>query len=114
MYTREINVCGDNVGILEDIVGRIFNKAKDDLTYKAGNVASDTIAGGVGQGVNKIKGEKGEIKTLEKCPKCKVKLEPDVKFCPECGFRLIVKCEKCNVEYIIGTKFCKQCGEAVK
>jgi predicted RNA-binding Zn-ribbon protein involved in translation (DUF1610 family) len=51
---------------------------------------------------------------LEKCPKCKAKLEPDAKFCPECGFRLIVKCEKCNIEYVIGTKFCKQCGEALK
>lgn len=100
------------MGILDGVLDTVVRRTKDNLTYKAGDVATDTVVSGVKKGVGAT--QKGSTKPLEKCPKCKAKLEPDAKFCPECGFRLIVKCEKCNIEYPLGTKFCKQCGEAVK
>lgn len=102
------------MGLFGDIAGKIFNRAKDDLTYRASDAATDAVIGGVSKGVSKIKGEKGVIKSLEKCPKCKAKLESDAKFCPECGYKLIVSCEKCNLEFPVGTKFCKQCGGNLK
>ncbi|MFA6530102.1 MAG: zinc ribbon domain-containing protein [Candidatus Micrarchaeia archaeon] len=102
------------MGAIEDAVGNIFNRTKDTLSYKAGDVAASTVIGGVSKGVGKITGAKETVKKLVKCPKCGAKLEPDAKFCPECGYKLIVVCAKCNVEYPVGTKFCKQCGEALK
>jgi predicted RNA-binding Zn-ribbon protein involved in translation (DUF1610 family) len=105
---------GGIVGIFDGILDTALKRTKDSLTYKAGDVATDTVISGIKKGIDATKKEKGAAKPLERCPKCKVKLEPDAKFCPECGFRLIVKCEKCGIEYPIGTKFCKQCGEALK
>ncbi len=102
------------MGILDGVMDTVFRRTKENLTYKAGDIATNTAISGVTKGLDMLKNEKGTAKPLEKCPKCKAKLEPDAKFCPECGFRLIVKCEKCNIEYAIGVKFCKQCGEAVK
>jgi ribosomal protein L40E len=102
------------MGILDGVVDSIVRRTKDNLTYKAGDVATDAVVAGVKKGASAAKKEKGSTKPLEKCPKCKAKLEPDAKFCPECGFRLIVKCEKCGIEYPVGTKFCKQCGSTPK
>ena len=101
------------MGMLDGVLDKILSRTKDNLTYKAGDVATDTVVSGVKKGVDATKKEK-RAKPLEKCPKCKTKLEPNARFCPECGFRLIVKCEKCGIEYPLGTKFCKQCGKAVK
>ncbi|MFH1285298.1 MAG: zinc ribbon domain-containing protein [Candidatus Micrarchaeota archaeon] len=100
--------------ILDGVMDTILRRTKDNLTYKAGDVATGAITTGMQKGMNAVKKEKGAAKPLENCPKCKAKLEPDAKFCAECGFRIIVKCEKCNIEYPMGTKFCKQCGEALK
>lgn len=102
------------MGWLDDAVGNVLNRTKDNLSYRAGDAATGAVLGGINKGINKVKGEKDAPKTLEKCPKCKAKLEPDAKFCPECGYKLIVNCEKCSIEYQIGTKFCKKCGEALK
>lgn len=99
------------MGLLDDAVGNIVRRTKDTLTYKAGDVVADTAMKGAGKIVGKAKGEKDVAAKLDKCPKCKAKLEADAKFCPECGQALIVNCKKCNVDYPLGTKFCKQCGE---
>ena len=102
------------MGLFGNIGKRILNRTTDNLTYRATDTVTNTITGGVEKGIGKIKGDKGVVKALEKCPKCKAKLGPDAKFCPDCGYRLIVVCEKCNVEYQVGTKFCKQCGGQLK
>ena len=102
------------MGWLDTAVGNVFNRTKDNLSYRAGDTATSAVLGGLSKGIGKITGDKETAKKLEKCPKCKAKLEPDAKFCPECGYKLITVCAKCNVEYPVGTKFCKQCGEALK
>jgi predicted RNA-binding Zn-ribbon protein involved in translation (DUF1610 family) len=102
------------MGLLDGIADNVIKRTKDNLTYRAGDVATSTVTSGIRKGMDAVKKEPGPAKPLENCPKCKAKLEPDAKFCPACGFRLIVKCEKCNVEYPLGIKFCKQCGEALK
>jgi hypothetical protein len=98
------------MGLFNDIKNKIINNVKDDLTYKARDAATNTVINGINKGISKIKGEKGTIKELTKCPKCKTKLEPDTKFCQSCGYKLFVNCKACSVDYLVGTKFCKQCG----
>lgn len=96
------------MGVLEDAVENAARRAKDTLSYRAG----DAISNAAVKGVEKITGkESGEgIKKPDKCPKCKAKVDPDAKFCPKCGQPLIVTCANCKVDYPLGTKFCKQCG----
>lgn len=101
------------MGVLDGVLDTILRRTKDSLTYKAGDVATDVVVKGAQKGLEATQ-KKGAPKILDKCPKCKAKLEPDAKFCPECGYKLIVTCEKCAIEYPIGTKFCKQCGEKPK
>ncbi len=50
---------------------------------------------------------------LALCTSCQTKNEPGVKFCKECGFKLIVdkkKCHSCNAEMPETAKFCNECG----
>jgi len=98
------------MGLIDGAMGNIINRTKDQLSYKAGDVVSGAAIGGASKFAEKIKGDKGSNKPLDKCPKCKTKLEADAKFCPSCGQALTVNCSKCNIAYPIGTKFCKQCG----
>lgn len=101
------------MGILDGVLDTIFRRTKDNLTYKAGDVATDAIVKGAKSGVDATQ-KKGTPKSLSKCPKCKVKLEPNAKFCADCGYKLIIECSKCEIEYPVGTKFCKQCGDELK
>ena len=47
-----------------------------------------------------------------KCPKCGATLQPNMKFCGECGTPVGAKnvCPKCGTENEPGTKFCGECG----
>ena len=47
------------------------------------------------------------------CPQCNAPLPKNVKFCPECGARVIQddKCKKCGAKLQPGAKFCTECGE---
>ena len=96
------------MGIMDDALGNIVNRTKDSLSYKAGDLISGTAIKGAGKIANKVAGGKSIV--LDKCPKCKAKIKPDAKFCPDCGQALVVTCTKCNVVYPLGTKFCTQCG----
>jgi rRNA maturation endonuclease Nob1 len=87
------------------ILDNIFNKVKSDLSYKAGNEISDAIT----KGASKILGKKEESGE-KRCPKCKKKVAEGLKFCEECGAKLIVSCSKCSVDYPVGKKFCTSCG----
>lgn len=47
------------------------------------------------------------------CANCGNKLEPGVKFCPECGTKVAVQklvCSGCGIELKPGVKFCPECG----
>lgn len=49
------------------------------------------------------------------CPQCNAELNPDDKFCTECGAKpeAITNCPKCNAPIESGTKFCTECGTNV-
>ena len=97
-------------GFFDDVAGSIAGRVKNELTNKASN----EITKGAENTVKGALSKEAAPKKPEKCPKCSSKLEPDAKFCPNCGYRLVVECKKCGVDYPVNTKFCKQCGEALK
>jgi hypothetical protein len=49
------------------------------------------------------------------CPTCGAPLPPKVKFCPECGTKIVAKsyCSECGAELKPGAKFCAECGTKV-
>ena len=96
------------MGLLDDVVGTAVRRTEDTLTYRAGDAVSSTAIKGAGKLLGK--GKDDAAKPLDRCPKCKAKVDPDAKFCPKCGQPLVVTCAGCKVDYPLGTKFCKQCG----
>ncbi len=54
----------------------------------------------------------GQSLRMLKCPKCGATLQPNMKFCGECGTPVGAKnvCPKCGTENEPGTKFCGECG----
>lgn len=87
----------------------LIHKVKNNLERKAGQEISSRIVNGAKSVISKEKANK------RKCPKCKKKItESGLKFCPNCGAKLVVTCAKCNVEFPQGTKFCTTCGTALK
>ena len=50
------------------------------------------------------------------CPSCGAPLPANVKFCPECGAKIVVKnlCRECNAELKPGARFCGECGAKVQ
>ena len=45
-----------------------------------------------------------------KCPKCQFDNPEGLKFCNECGQKLVVKCSSCQAVNQPGSKFCGECG----
>ncbi|MFA5934294.1 MAG: zinc ribbon domain-containing protein [Candidatus Paceibacterota bacterium] len=91
----------------------------DDLTNKVKNEVSWKVGQGVSTGISKVASKIFDKKSPEakvsKCPKCKKEIvDLTLKFCPDCGQKLLLTCSKCNIDYPVGTKFCTQCGEALK
>jgi hypothetical protein len=51
-----------------------------------------------------------------KCCKCGRGGDPEQKFCPQCGGKMVVpitNCPKCNCPIEMGQKFCTECGETL-
>lgn len=94
------------MGILDGLA----NKVKSDLEWKAGQEISTQVSKKASGILNKNSGP-----DKSKCPKCKKPItESGLRFCPECGAKLILTCKKCNVDFAVGTKFCTKCGTALK
>lgn len=92
------------MGFIDDIINRI----KNEISWKVGQ----GVSGGIGQVTSKIFNKKPPE---NKCPKCnKTIAEAGLKFCPDCGAKLLLTCPKCNVDFPAGKKFCAQCGETLK
>jgi predicted nucleic acid-binding Zn ribbon protein len=51
-----------------------------------------------------------------KCVKCGRGGDPEQKFCPQCGGKMVVpitNCPKCNSPIELNQKFCTNCGETL-
>ncbi|RLC17285.1 MAG: hypothetical protein DRH93_17800, partial [Deltaproteobacteria bacterium] len=46
-----------------------------------------------------------------KCPECKFQNLDNMKFCGQCGSKLVLLCPGCRFENPDGYSFCGQCGE---
>ena len=59
--------------------------------------------------------EKREDTVEEKisCPKCDVALDKGLKFCSNCGAKLMKECPKCGYDVEDGVKFCPNCGSLI-
>jgi len=92
------------------ILGDLTNKVKSDLTWKA----SSEVSSGISTGISKIF-NRNKTPGTNKCPKCKIQItDSSLKFCPKCGFKLMLSCSKCKVDFPAGTEFCTQCGAKLK
>ena len=47
------------------------------------------------------------------CPKCGVALDKGLKFCSNCGAKLMKECPKCGYDVEDGVKFCPNCGSLI-
>src|SRR5512138_1712223 len=48
-----------------------------------------------------------------KCPRCERESRKGLRFCEDCGARLIVTCAACGAEVVPGKKFCGACGATI-
>jgi class 3 adenylate cyclase/tetratricopeptide (TPR) repeat protein len=49
-----------------------------------------------------------------KCPKCRFENREGVKFCEECGARMVLKCPQCGAEIPLERRFCGTCGQKLE
>jgi len=95
------------MGFLDDIKNRV----KNEVSYKVGQGASE----GIDKITSRIFNKTSSGEKMPKCPKCGKEISDlGLRFCPDCGQKLLLTCSKCTVDYPSGTKFCTQCGEALK
>src|SRR5215470_16260529 len=48
-----------------------------------------------------------------RCPRCHAESREGVRFCEECGSRLVLLCANCGAEMLADKKFCGGCGTLV-
>ncbi len=85
-------------GVVGGAVGNALNAAQtpgEDI-----NVLNTPIANAETQAVNK-------------CLQCGAVIQPNAKFCPQCGNRLERVCPKCGNKLEDEMKFCPECGEKI-
>ncbi|MDI6856202.1 MAG: SPFH domain-containing protein [Candidatus Thermoplasmatota archaeon] len=88
-----------------------------------GAMAGLGAGAGVGLGIGAMMGQAMQQpaqvpqppKPTIKCPKCNADVPEGVKFCPNCGAKMLapgmMSCPKCNTDIKVGSKFCPSCGE---
>lgn len=76
-----------------------------------GNVMGSQLQGGI-IGGNNINGNQPQqaAQASFKCPKCGASIDPNNKFCPECGTKIVHECPNCHHEVDPSQKFCPECG----
>ena len=45
-----------------------------------------------------------------RCPRCQSQNREAVRFCEECGARLVTSCQSCGAELLPDKRFCGSCG----
>ena len=48
-----------------------------------------------------------------RCPRCQSQNREGVRFCEDCGGRLVTVCASCGAELLPEKKFCGSCGSSV-
>ncbi len=62
-----------------------------------------------------MKKESGRVAPSAECPSCKNHIPADSRFCPYCGYHVVVfeQCQKCRANLPPHSKFCPACGAPV-
>jgi len=116
-----------------DIIGYNYQQERtfDTLETAAGNEGNSGNMMGAGMGLGMGVGVGGAFgnamsnmgnqinpqNQVMKCPSCSATIQSNLKFCSECGFKLVhnkIKCLKCNTENNEDAKFCNSCGANLK
>lgn len=79
--------------------------AKDVTNYMLENTKES-----IGSVVKEISENLTETIGIKECPKCNHKINPNARFCDECGSLLYKVCPSCNTENDFDAKFCQSCG----
>ena len=100
----------------------------DVLEAGASNNGSAAAMMGIGMGMNmgnqmsgtsiippqeNAKTAKVEEEPKEKCPLCGAFIQPNAKFCAECGAKILRNCPDCGTAVSPNQKFCPECGKAL-
>ena len=100
----------------------------DVLEAGASNNGSAAAMMGIGMGMNmgnqmsgtsiippqeNAKTAKAFEEPKEKCPSCGAFIQPNAKFCAECGAKILRNCPDCGTAVSPNQKFCPQCGKAL-
>lgn len=115
-----------SLGVIEDKMGTYTQKKAADAMLDAANNPSGGIAGaGVGLGAGLAMGgvfgdalanvqNKPKTVKMTTCPNCNAEIKANLKFCPECGAKMVKevkRCPDCNAEVGAKAKFCPECGK---
>ena len=81
------------------------SESSEDIIHDESGVVQQEL-------INAEKGVEKPIKNMEKliCPKCNSELDPGVKFCTQCGYKLDLRCPSCGEKIHEGDRFCTTCG----
>ena len=100
----------------------------DVLEAGASNNGSAAAMMGIGMGMNmgnqmsgtsiippqeNAKTAKATEEPKEKCPSCGAFIQPNAKFCAECGAKILRNCPDCGTAVSPNQKFCPECGKAL-
>jgi membrane protease subunit (stomatin/prohibitin family) len=143
-YIESINYPDDDPSVIQlqsalakkaemDIIGYNYQTERtfDTLETAAGNEGNSGNMMGAGMGLGMGVGVGGAFgnamsnmgnqinpqNQVMKCPGCGATIQANLKFCNECGFKLVqnkVKCHKCNTENNEDAKFCSNCAANLK
>lgn len=123
-----------SMGVLGDKMGTYMQyQSAEALREAARNEGGGAAGAGIGLGAGlglgqmftesmraakdaeTVKEAKKEVAEKVDCPNCKVKINANSKFCPECGQKMPENkfCTKCGTKLKPNHNFCPECGEKV-
>ncbi|MCL2599502.1 MAG: SPFH domain-containing protein [Firmicutes bacterium] len=117
-----LNMMKGNVDVYTQMAAADAMVAAAKNPGTAGTMMGAGMGIGMGVGIGNVFGnafgsamngptQQGAPNAMVKCTKCGAGMQPNAKFCPECGQKNGVECPKCKASVPAGTKFCPECGE---